>query len=103
MSKMILKIKVTQPSVEQDIEVSVPCYRKRGSWYYGVLSDKEAIQVFKSEYTNVGAYICTGERMVSDAFDIGTEYCTRGEFLEALSWSIAGINAITREMKEDNQ
>jgi hypothetical protein len=98
-----IQIKVKQPAVEHTTEVSVPCYRKRGNWYYGVLSETEAIQVFKSEYTNVGAYICTGERMVSDAFDTGTEESTRSEFLEALSWSIAGINAITRDMKEDNQ
>lgn len=98
-----IQIKVKQPAVEHTTEVSIPCYRKRGSWYYGVLSETEAIQVFKSEYSNVGTYICSGERMIADAFDNGTEYCTKEEFFEAMDWAIANMNSITRQLKEDNQ
>jgi hypothetical protein len=98
-----IQIKVKQPAQEVMVEFTLPAYRKRSSWYYAVVSEKEAIQVFKSEYGSVGTYFCTGERMVSDAFDVGTEPCTKEEFLEALNWSIANMMEITRQVKEDKQ
>jgi hypothetical protein len=90
---------VNQPAIEQTIEVSLPCYRKRGTWFFAVLSEKEAIQVFKSDYDSVGSYITTGERIVSEAFQHDTELCTYHEFMDALNQSIAQITSISRELK----
>jgi hypothetical protein len=98
-----VQIKVKQPAQEVMVEFTLPAYRKRNNWYYAVVSDKQAIQVFKSEYASTGVYIATGERMVSDAFDTGTEPCTKQEFLEAMNLSMASLMDITREVKEDNQ
>ena len=98
-----IQIKIKQPAQEVMVEFTLPAYRKRNNWYYAVVSEKEAIQVFKSEYSTTGVYIATGERMVSDAFDTGTEPCTKQEFVEAMDLSMASLMDITREMKEDNQ
>jgi hypothetical protein len=83
------------------VEFSLPAYRKRNNWYYAVVSEKDAIQVFKSEYAPTGLYIASGERMVSDAFDTGTEPCTKQEFMEALNLSMANLLSLTNKVKED--
>lgn len=96
-----IQIKVKQPAQEVMVEFTLPAYRKRNNWYYAVVSEKQAIQVFKSEYSSHSIYIATGERMVSDAFDTGTEPCTKEEFLQAMNLSMAELIDITREVKED--
>lgn len=96
-----IQIKIKQPAQEVMVEFSLPAYRKRNNWYYAVVSQTEAIQVFKTEYSPTGIYIASGERMVSDAFDTGTEDCTKEEFMETLNLSMANLMSITNKMKED--
>ena len=98
-----IQIKIKQPSQEVIVEFSLPAYRKRNNWYYVVVSQTEAIQIFKAEYSPTGIYIASGERMVSDAFDTGTESCTREEFMDAMNLSMANLLSLTNKVKEDNQ
>lgn len=95
---MKIKIKVEQPAIIHEVEVTLPAFRKRGAWFYAVLSDTEAIQVFKSEFASVGGYITTGERIAQEAF-INTEECTYHEFIEQLNVAIAEMTSIARQLK----
>ena len=97
-----IQIKIKQPAQEVMVEFSLPAYRKRNSWYYAVVSETEAIQIFKAEYSPTGIYIVSGERMVSDAFDTGTEPCTREEFMDAMNLSMANLMSLTTKLKEDS-
>ena len=96
-----IQIKIKQPAQEVMVEFSLPAYRKRNNWYYVVVSQTEAIQIFKAEYSPTGIYIASGERMVSDAFDTGTEPCTREEFMDAMNLSMANLLSLTNKVKED--
>ncbi len=96
---MKIKIKVEQPAIINEVEVTIPAFRKNGtSWYYAVLSETEAVQVFKSEFASVGGYITTGERIVHEAF-VNTKECTYHEFMEAFNMAIAELTSIARELK----